>query len=278
MASRADLEGYVGWVRGLFIDVDKVFGAQCWDQWSHYATNFLGVPTGRTYSAAGGYAPHGGWACNVFHNAAAAGLSEWFEILPYWVEPQPGDVAVWEYGSAWYPYSHIATVLAVTHGGRMLRCLTQNPGAVQIADLIIDGLLGYLRPRALIVGDVDASRTPAIPASQKQIMEEEPIMATYFEATANSTPTIAGDLGSSRIWAGEGRKVKSRDEQGREFEATYSNIWERSDDGSIRRLFADEAAAIVAAYEAAGRKIPLAKVHGNAIEQMYLVARPEPAL
>ncbi len=274
MASRADLEGYVGWVRGLFIDVDKVFGAQCWDQWSHYA-QWLGVPAWPTYSNAGGSSPHGGWACNVYHNARAAGLEQWFEILPASAIPRPGDVAFWEFGSAWYPGSHVATVLAVTHGGRMLRCLTQNPGAVQIADLIVDGLIGYLRPCALIVGDVDASRTPALTASQKTIMEEEPIMATYFEATANSTPLADG---TSRIWAGEGRKVRSQDAAGRVFEATYANLWERSDDGRIRRLFVDEAAAIRAAYEASGRKLPVAQVHGNAIEQMYLVARPEPAL
>lgn len=100
-------------------------------------------------------------------------------------------------------------------------------------------------------------------------------MATYFEATANSTPLADG---TSRIWAGEGRKVQSKDASGRVFEATYSNLWERSDDGSIRRLFVGEAAAIRAAYEAAGRKFPVAQVHGNAIEQMYLVARPEPKL
>lgn len=167
MATRTDLAGYVGWVRGHFIDVDKVFGAQCWDQWSHYATNFLGVPSWLTYTNAGGTRPHPGYACNVYHNARAAGLERWFEILPPTATPRAGDVAFWEFGSAWYPWSHVATVLDVTHGGRMLRCLTQNPGAVQIADLTLSGIIGYLRPKALNVGAVDATRTQAITASQK---------------------------------------------------------------------------------------------------------------
>lgn len=155
-----DLGAYVAWVRGELIDVDGVFGAQCWDQWSHYATNFLGVPSWPTYTNAGGTYPHQGYACNVLHNAASAGLSEWFEILPADTSPRAGDVAFWEFGSTWYPLSHVATVLEVTHGGRMLRCLTQNPGAVQVADLIVDGVIGYLRPRALIVGVLDTSKSP----------------------------------------------------------------------------------------------------------------------
>lgn len=167
MASSQDLAAYVQRVRYQWIDVDGVFGAQCWDQWSHYATNFLGVPSWPTYTNAGGTHPHSGYACNVYHNAARAGLGQWFEILPATATTRAGDVAFWEYGSAWYPLSHVATVLDVTHGGRMLRCLTQNPGAVQVSDLVIDGLIGYLRPRALSVGMVDTSRTAAIAASHK---------------------------------------------------------------------------------------------------------------
>lgn len=161
---------YVASTRSLYIDVDGWFGAQCWDQWSHYATNFIGVPLLTTWADAGGSSPHSGYACNVFHNARAAGLEQWFEILPASATPRPGDVAFWEYGSAWYQSSHVATVLEVTHGGRMLRCLTQNPGAVQIADLITNGLIGYLRPRALNVGTVDSSKTSTLTQSQKETL------------------------------------------------------------------------------------------------------------
>lgn len=167
MSTQTDLAAYVASVRYRWIDVDRVFGAQCWDQWSHYATNFLGVPAWPTYTNAGGTHPHAGYACNVHHNARAAGLERWFEILPANATPQPGDVAFWEYGSAWYPLSHVATVLAVLANG-MLRCLTQNPGAVQIADLIPRGIIGYLRPRALTVGALNTTKTPTLTASHKE--------------------------------------------------------------------------------------------------------------
>lgn len=170
MATASDLASYVARVRSQYIDVDGVFGAQCWDQWSHYASAFLGVPSWPTYTNAGGTHPHAGYACNVHHNAARSGLAQWFEILPATASPRPGDVAFWEFGSTWYPLSHVATVLDVTHGGRMLRCLTQNPGAVQIADLTTSGLIGYLRPRALTIGSVITDRTPTLTASEKEAL------------------------------------------------------------------------------------------------------------
>ncbi|QYM76926.1 CHAP domain-containing protein [Leucobacter luti] len=177
-----DIEAYIAGVRGQFIDVDGVFGAQCWDQFSHYAM-WLGVPAWPTYTSAGGSFPHGGYPCNVHHNAASAGLGEWFEILPASAAPRKGDVAFWDYGSAWYPWSHVATVLEVLPGGRMLRCLTQNPGAVQIADLITNGIVGYLRPRVAIAGTPNAEKTPTLTASEKT---EETEMANHYIAKSDA--------------------------------------------------------------------------------------------
>lgn len=179
-----NLAAYVDSVRHKYIDVDGVFGAQCWDQWSHYASTFLGVPSWPTYTNAGGTWPHQGYACNVYHNARAAGLEQWFEILPANATPRAGDVAFWEYGSAWYPWSHVATVLAVTHGGRMLRCLTQNPGYVQIADLTISGIIGYLRPKALATAGLDTSKTPTISYREKQTRRKKKTMLMCYYAHA----------------------------------------------------------------------------------------------
>jgi hypothetical protein len=92
-------------------------------------------------------------------------------------------------------------------------------------------------------------------------------MAVYLRATGNSSPIDAKNPGSSRIWAGDNREIDG---------ARYSDVWERSEDGSIRRLFPGEWAAIQAAYEAAGRKVPIAPISGNEIEKMYLVKRAEP--
>lgn len=117
--------------------------------------------------------------------------------------------------------------------------------------------------------DINTLRVAAYDPSNvdpEPIVESEEIMAVYLEASNNSSPTKAGDPGSSRIWAGE-RVING---------AKYAGVWERSEDGSIRRLFAAEWAGIQAAYASVGREAPLSKVHGNAIEQIYLVTRSAP--
>lgn len=177
-----NLAEYVATVRHRYIDVDGVFGAQCWDQWSHYATRFLGVPSWPTYTNAGGLRPHEGYACNVWHNFERSGLDQWFTKIPAGGLLRPGDVPIWEFGSAWYPLSHIATLLDVRPSG-MLRCLTQNPGAVQIADLLPHGLLGALRPRALLMGAVDATKSKTLTASEKEnIMSNNLIFVAKISA------------------------------------------------------------------------------------------------
>lgn len=98
-------------------------------------------------------------------------------------------------------------------------------------------------------------------------IEQDDIMAVYLRATGNSTPIDAKNPGSSRIWAGDNRDIGG---------ARYSGVWERSEDGSIRRLFPGEWAAIQQAYTNAGRKIPYADISGNELEKMYLVSRAEP--
>lgn len=123
--------------------------------------------------------------------------------------------------------------------------------------------LGVIIAQANAINAGEPAATPVI------VPEEEDIMAIYLEATGNSSPIDAGNPGSSRIWAGADREING---------AKYSPVWERSDDGSIRRLFAAEWAAIQEAYKAAGRKVPLVTgVHGNAIEEMYLTKRAAPS-
>mgnify|MGYP000983278883 CR=1 FL=1 len=47
-------------------------------------------------------------------------------------------------------------------------CTAPGFGARQMADLIINGLIGYLRPKALNVGSVDATKSPTLTASEKE--------------------------------------------------------------------------------------------------------------
>lgn len=96
---------------------------------------------------------------------------------------------------------------------------------------------------------------------------EEDIMAIYLRATGNSSPIDTTNPGTSRIWAGDDRVING---------AKYSGVWERSEDGTVRRLFPDEWAAIQRAYEAAGRKVPYSEISGNELEKMYLVTRAAP--
>lgn len=98
----------------------------------------------------------------------------------------------------------------------------------------------------------------AAPAAPAPTILEEDDMNLYFEAISNSSPLKPGDDATSRIWAGE-RKLNG---------ITFSSVWERSADGSVRRLYKGEWDAIIAANEKIGRTIPLAKVTGNVIEQL----------
>lgn len=118
--------------------------------------------------------------------------------------------------------------------------------------------------------DINTLRV-AEPAQTKPVEmpeEEGDIMAIYLRPTGNSSPLDAKNPGTSRIWAGDNRKIGG---------ATYSGTWERSDDGSVRRLFPDEWAAIQRAYAAAGRKVPLSEISANELEKMYLVKRAAPS-
>lgn len=107
----------------------------------------------------------------------------------------------------------------------------------------------------------------AAPPVPEIIREEEDIMAIYLRATGNSSPLDPKNPGTSRIWAGDDRVING---------AKYSGVWERSEDGTVRRLFPDEWAAIQRAYAAAGRKVPYSEISGNELEKMYLVTRAAP--
>ena len=182
----ARLEDYLDQARGYFIDMDAVYGAQCWDLWSHYAVNHIGVPVAQTYTNYGGYGAHQGYACNVYHHAARAGLTRWFDILPPGAAARPGDVAFWDYGTPVYPYSHVAIVERDT-GGQLV-CLTQNPGRTQTATLTKAGLIGYLRPKQF-----NPPPNPLKPTTQTPTIEEIETMKTagfYYKRKDGKTINI----------------------------------------------------------------------------------------
>ena len=136
-------QNWLNSVNGVSINVDGQWGAQCWDLWSHYAVNLLGVTYWRTGTNAGGGCPqHSGYTCGLWKTFDRSGLNQWF--TPHTGTPQRGDVAIWEWGSPVGPQSHVAIV--VEDRGANVYCMTQNPGNSHYALLSKRGILGYLRP------------------------------------------------------------------------------------------------------------------------------------
>ena len=134
---------WVNSVDGQAIDIDGNWGAQCWDLWCHYAMNVFGASMWQASTDSGGNVHVSGYACGIWHGFG--GNLNWaFSPIGADQPAQRGDVAIWEYGSAVGPNSHVAIVLE-DRGGNVY-CLTQNPGATRRANLSKDGILGYLRP------------------------------------------------------------------------------------------------------------------------------------
>lgn len=144
--NQSELTKYFESVYGKRIDIDKYYGDQCWDLWAHYAMQ-LGVPKAQTYTNYGGVNPHSGYACNVYHNAKASGLTEWFDILSKDATPKRGDVAFWDI-TDFFPSSHVAIVYGVTK--THIETMSQNDpegSAIYLVSYERSRVLGYLRPR-----------------------------------------------------------------------------------------------------------------------------------
>lgn len=161
------LPAWLAAVDGVRIDRDGRFPAkdpyQCWDLWADYAEQVVGAPLADTYTNRGSSKPHGGYACNVFHNFdRVPALRSRFDLLGPDAAAQPGDVAFWERGGI-YAGSHVAIVVA--DRGAVLRCMSQNKGpgldAAAYEVLSKRTLLGYLRPKTKATAP--APPTPQLP-------------------------------------------------------------------------------------------------------------------
>jgi len=150
-------QNWLNSVDGVAIDVDGNWGPQCWDLWSHYAMNNFGCSMWATSTNAGGTYHHPGYTCEIWHNFSTGPLGQWF--TPHNGTPQRGDVALWEWGSAVGPQSHVAIVVE-DRGGSIL-CMTQNPGPSHYGNLSKAGILGYLRPDNQSIFDGDPAPAPA---------------------------------------------------------------------------------------------------------------------
>ncbi|QYM76180.1 hypothetical protein [Leucobacter luti] len=161
------LEAWGRSVDGQLIDRDGSAGAQCSDLWADYAERAVGVPIGWTYTVNRPGHPDHFLASSMFlffPTPRVGDLSQYFVQVGRHEPAQAGDVAVW--ARSWsYPATHIAIATGPAVDG-MLPCWTQNPGATRHESLTTAGLLGYLRPIALIEGDEDMT-----PAERKLLTE-----------------------------------------------------------------------------------------------------------
>ena len=196
---------------GSYVNVDGSYGAQCWDSWSDYAVNVIGVDYWRTGTQAGGGDPnHPGYASGIWIGFDGSGLNQWF--TPYGPDQpaQRGDVAIWAYGSPVGPQSHVAVVVA--DAGGSVYCMTQNPTPNTYAYLSKAGLLGYLRPdnQSLVSGGGSSSSpsAPAVAGGDYVVVSGDTLSGiasrvglSWQELYANNAGVIGADPG--KIYPGQ---------------------------------------------------------------------------
>lgn len=233
-------EGRVLW---QLVDRDRAYGAQCWDLAADWAETAAGIAPRDFWTLNRPGDPDHTLASSLWlHYPTHPAIAEHLTRIGRHEQIQPGDILVWARSQA-YPLSHTAvSVESVDPATGVVICMTQNPGPAQLAALTLAGYLGALRP-------ITTSPTPEL--------QEDPMTTIYARATGNSSPLKAGDASTSRIWAGDDRKISG---------VTYSGVWAIEEDGRCRRLTAAEWRIVQGAYKAAGRPVPIASVHGNDIE------------
>ena len=176
-------------VNGKAIEMDTSWGAQCWDLWSHYAVNMLGVTYFRTGTQAGSGCPqHPGYTCGIWKGFGQSGLNQWF--TPHNGTPQRGDVAIWDWGSPAGPNSHVAIV--VEDRGSNVYTMTQNPGPAHYANLSKAGILGYLRPDDQ--SHFDGAGAPAVSAATGSIAD---LAAAVIRGEFGNGPDRVAALGAN---------------------------------------------------------------------------------
>lgn len=133
-----DIQEWIDQVNGKTIDVDKAYGGQCWDLWSHYAQHVYGVPQADTNTT-------DGYAASVYTSRydRSKALQNAFERKPANYTPVYGDVAFWKRSGM----NHVAIVMR-DNGNGTINTMSQNPGKAGIINIGKRGIIGYFHPRA----------------------------------------------------------------------------------------------------------------------------------
>jgi hypothetical protein len=156
-----------------YIDADGYYGNQCWDLAQDYCRRVIGGGCNMATRPS----PHAGYAVGVYDSYPVSGEANYFTRLPASAVAQKGDIVIWKYGTRYYPYSHIAVVVA--DAGAYVDTVSQNssPAQPRLAGyssqssgpsirqkLTKDGLAGYLRPKMNVFGGGGAPAPAPAPA------------------------------------------------------------------------------------------------------------------
>ncbi|MBL3699252.1 hypothetical protein [Leucobacter luti] len=190
------VENWAAALDGQYIDMDGYGNPiyQCHDIWLSYLVSVAG---GTQHM---GYAPSD-FTDSVFTAFPTNGVDA-VMTKHYGTDGiRSGDVVFWSYGSAHYPWSHVAVALAPPVDG-YVPSLTQNPGPAHREYLTLQGALGYLRPKNL----------PDDPITPEPIDKDKPV-AYIYGVNSSGTQSVAGGTkrwvetgpGASAIASGAGQ-------------------------------------------------------------------------
>nr|DAW96416.1 MAG TPA: cell wall hydrolase [Caudoviricetes sp.] len=132
-----NIQEWINTVNGKTIDVDRAYGGQCWDLWSHYAQHVYGIPQADTNTV-------DGYAASVYtaRYGRSRALQNTFERKPANYTPVYGDVAFWKCSRM----NHVAIVVR-DNGNGTLQTISQNPNRAGYVNIGKKGIIGYFHPR-----------------------------------------------------------------------------------------------------------------------------------
>ena len=215
----------------------------------------VGFHTGRDIAASAWtpiYAAHSGTVTRKWWDAFANG------------DGAGGHMIAIDRGDGIYEsrYAHMVEASPLPIGARVIEGQTivgyvGSSGAANGAHLHHEVLRygAFVDPDPLYAINQGAALSPAPAPAPNPEEEDEEMANVYFSANSSSPPL---NDGTSRIIKGT---IKEAD-------VTWANVWERSENGTIRRLMDEEWKALNLARSEANLKTPVTGVSGTQIEQM----------
>lgn len=151
---------------GKYIDYDKQFGNQCWDEVQFFLVHYLGIPE----YVLGGC----DLVSNMLYPPKRNDLDKYFDEVPT-TEMCPGDVCIWEYG-------HIA--LFDNWDGNKCWYFSQNPNPCQVMVINAGGLHAFRLKE----------EKPKITPNVERNENINQVYVNVSELRVRTTPSLNGDI------------------------------------------------------------------------------------